>query len=81
MNKLEPITNRSEALRFDDESSTAVTSQSKVSQEYRDITAADNARQINGDIYGDTHFGDNIHYSSKLFSWSLAHYGTPYQQQ
>jgi hypothetical protein len=47
-----------EALHSYDESLTAATPQSKVSREYRNITAADNARQINGDVHGNIHIGD-----------------------
>jgi hypothetical protein len=44
------------ALHSNDESSTATTPRIKVSQKYKNITAADNARLINGNVYGDVHF-------------------------
>jgi hypothetical protein len=49
----------------DDESST-VTPQSKVSRKYENITAAGNARQINGDVIENIHIGDVHNYPSHI---------------
>jgi hypothetical protein len=54
------------ALHSADESLTAATPQSKVSREYKTITAADNARQINGDVYGDIYIGDTHSHPSHI---------------
>jgi hypothetical protein len=58
MNKLKAITKKVKALHSSNESSTAATPQSKVSRKYKNIIAADNARQINGDVHGNIHIGD-----------------------
>jgi hypothetical protein len=43
------------ALNSNDESSTVAASQSRV---YKNIIAANNARQMNGDVHGNIHIGD-----------------------
>src|SRR5450432_3326379 len=58
MNKLKAITKKVKALHSSNESSTAAAPQSKVSRKYKNIIAADNARQINRDVNGNIHIRD-----------------------
>jgi hypothetical protein len=53
--------NKPNAVHSRDESLTAAAPQTR---KYENIIAADNARQINGDVHGNIHIGDVHNYPS-----------------
>lgn len=64
MNKPRAITNRAKALHSNDKTLRAASPQSKASWKYN--TAADEARQINGDVHGNIHIGDIHNHPSHI---------------
>jgi hypothetical protein len=60
------ITKKVKALHSSNESSTAAAPQSKVSWKYKNIIAADNARQNNGDVHGNIYIRDVHNHPSHI---------------